>query len=76
MIIGITDDGWLVFEDGSSCSEPEFDIQHDGRGTVSGIDIRRTIDGGDDSQAALHARMDLEHLQKAADQILARRLLH
>ncbi len=76
MIIGITEDGWIIFEDGSSCSEPKFDIQHDGRGMVSRIDIRRAIDGGDDSQAATHARHDLEHLQKSIDEILTRRFLH
>jgi hypothetical protein len=57
MMLGTTEDGWIYFDDGSSCSEPEFEIvTRDG--VITAIDVQRKIEGGDDSEAAHHARQD------------------
>lgn len=76
MIIGRTEDGWLIFADGSSCSEPRFEIVRDRDGTITTIDVERTIDGGEDSEAAIHAELDSAILKDSIDTILGRRILN
>jgi hypothetical protein len=75
MMLGTTEDGWIYFEDGSSCSDPEFEIvTRDGK--IVAIDVQRTIEGGDDSEAALHASEDAIQLRASIDDILSRRVFH
>tara|TARA_R110002096_G_scaffold340754_2_gene533868 strand:+ start:94 stop:321 length:228 start_codon:yes stop_codon:yes gene_type:complete len=75
MMLGTTEDGWIYFEDGSSCSDPEFEIvTRDGK--IVAIDVQRTIEGGDDSEAALHATEDAIQLRASIDDILSRRVFH
>ena len=75
MMLGTTEDGWIYFEDGSSCSDPEFEIVTRG-GKIVAIDVQRTIEGGDDSEAALHATEDAIQLRASIDDILSRRVFH
>jgi hypothetical protein len=73
MMLGTTEDGWIYFCDGSSCSEPEFEVvTRDG--VITAIDVQRKIEGGEDSEAAQHARQDAIQLRASIDDLLSRRL--
>jgi hypothetical protein len=41
---------------------------------ITAIDVQRKIEGGDDSEAAHHARQDAIHLRASIDDLLSRRL--